>query len=188
MQTPNTRVLLPSLVGSLPFERPSHWKAELFSSRGFPPLSVRHPTAALLLTPTVLLELFAFQAVTGSPGATAARPLPCSIMCASFKRGSLRPSVTSGQLPGNISVVGLSCSSSPRQILLPPDHQALIPTLSRTPKGLWRSHLRSPLHLPQSPHIPEPFVRDLPIATFSSAGARVISAYRCFVIDAALIM
>ena len=42
------------------------WKAELFFSLSFQPLYVHHPTPPLLLTPTILLELFASQVVTGS--------------------------------------------------------------------------------------------------------------------------
>lgn len=103
-------------------ESSSHCKAEPFFSRGFQPFSEHHPTVVLLLTPTVLLELFAFQVVTGSPRPMASRPRLCSIIYASFKCVSLWPSVTSSHLPGNLSVVGilLSCSSGPPQLLLTP--------------------------------------------------------------------
>lgn len=103
-------------------ESSSHCKAKPFFSRGFQPFSEHHPTVVLLLTLTVLLELFAFQVVTGSPRPMASRPRLCSIIYASFKCVSLWPSVTSSHLPGNLSVVGilLSCSSGPPQLLLTP--------------------------------------------------------------------
>lgn len=122
-QTPNPpESCLPISSAHSRLESSSHCKAEPFFSRGFQPFSEHHPTVVLLLTRTVLLELFAFQVVTGSPRPMASRPRLCSIIYASFKCVSLWPSVTSSHLPGNLSVVGilLSCSSGPPQLLLTP--------------------------------------------------------------------
>lgn len=140
LQTPMPKSCFPISSAPSRLESSSHWKTERFLSRSFQPLHAHRPISAPLLTPTALLELFASQVVTGSPGPVAARPLLCNIIYASFKCMSLRPSVTSGHLPGSLSAVGTLLSlllQSPHN--LPPDHQALIPTLSRTPKGLWLS-------------------------------------------------
>lgn len=98
-------------------------------------MHIFHPTPSP--SPTVLLELFASQAVTGSPWHIQVRPPLCSIIYTSFKCASLQPPVTPWHLPRRLSEVGilLSCSLDPLQLLLPLDHQALIPTLSLQAEG-----------------------------------------------------
>lgn len=116
MQLPKACFPIPSAHSHL--ESSYHWKAELFFSLSFQPLYMHHPT--LLLTPTVLLELFASQAVTGSLRHIAVRPRLRSIIYASFKCTSLRPLVTPCHLPRSLSEVGIplgphssSCSQTP---------------------------------------------------------------------------
>lgn len=115
LQTPMPKSCFPISSARSRLESSSHWKTERFLSQSFQPLHAHRPVSAPRLTPTALLELFASQVVTGSPGPVAARPLLCSIIYASFKCMSLRPSVTSGHLPGSLSAVGtlLSYSSGP---------------------------------------------------------------------------
>lgn len=123
MPLPKSCFPIPSAHSHL--ESSHHWKAEPFFSLSFQPLYMHHPT--LLLTPTVLLELFASQAVTGSLWHTTVHPRLHSIIYASFKCTSLRPLVTPCPLPRSLPGEGLLLGPT---VPLAPKHQASIRTFS----------------------------------------------------------